>query len=140
MTASIPPNSQDFNNPSAISILAKDCLMRLKQICSILKSTRLDVTSYDPNIALPTMEDALARFRAWGSSIAAFQPGLAKTSLDSRLREAGGIRNRALKILEELQEYLHEGECFSYLSDMRSSNSKSNVNYLWRERKQQLES
>jgi hypothetical protein len=65
---------------------------------------------YDTYLALLSMKDASARFKAWGESIAAFHDGCVKTSLDSRLREAPEIRGRALQILQYLQEYLHEGE------------------------------
>jgi hypothetical protein len=68
------------------------------------------ILGYDRDHALLTMQDARARFKAWGESIAAFHPGSVRTSLDFRLREAPEVRGRALQILEYLQEYLHEGE------------------------------
>jgi hypothetical protein len=108
----IPPNS---NDPSAISLLSKGCLKRFRYIDGLLQDLEAsngedEIFGYDTHLALLTMQDARARFKAWGESIAAFHDGLARTSLDFRLREAPEIRGRALQILGYLQEYLYEGE------------------------------
>jgi hypothetical protein len=108
----VPPVPDD---PSAVSLLSKDCLRRFHHICDVLPALKpseneYQVPDYDRDHALLTMQDARTRFKAWGESIAAFHPGSVRTSLDSRLREAPEVRGRALQILEYLQEYLHEGE------------------------------
>ncbi len=71
---------------------------------------RDEILGEDAHLALFAMQDARARFKAWGESIAAFHDVLARDSLDFRLREALEIRGRAVEILNYLQEYLHEGE------------------------------
>jgi hypothetical protein len=96
-------------------LLSKDCLKRFRYIDGLLQDPEAshgeyEISGYDTHLALLAIQDARARFKAWGESIAAFHDGPAKTSLDFRLREAPEIRGRALQILEYLQEYLHEGE------------------------------
>lgn len=79
----------------------------------MLQNTRVDDTSqrgFDLESTRLTIEDARARFKAWGASIAAFHDGTLRTSLDSRLKEAPGIRGRTLQVLQDLQEYLHDGK------------------------------
>lgn len=113
----IVPSSDD---PSAISLLSRDCVKQFHYICDILKDLELrdpeisnyegKILGYDTHLALLTMQDARARFKAWGDGIAAFHDGHVRISLDSRLREAPDFRRRAFQILEYMQEYLHEGE------------------------------
>lgn len=62
----------------------------------------------DRDAALGEMQDARSRFKAWATSIAAFQEGYKQSSLDFRLREATEIRQRILNILESLAESLQE--------------------------------
>jgi hypothetical protein len=112
METPIPPST---NDPSAVSILSKDCIKRFHHICDILQDLdpnrqEDELSGLDTHLALLTMQDARARFNAWGESIAAFHPGHVRTSLDFRLKEAPEVRGRALQILEYLQEYLHEGK------------------------------
>lgn len=115
METPMPPSP---NDPAAISLLSKDCLKRFHRICDILQDEAPNhpslpedgFPSLDTHLALLTMQDARARFKAWGDSIAAFHPGHVRTSLDFRLEEASEVRGRVLQILEYLQEYLHEGK------------------------------
>jgi malonyl CoA-acyl carrier protein transacylase len=104
-----------FEDPAAISLLSRDCLKRFDYVCDILKDIQIgknwdETPRFDTSLALLAAQDACARFKAWGDSIAAFHDGCVRTSLDSRLREAPDFRRRALQILEYMQEYLHEGE------------------------------
>ncbi|OBT70030.1 hypothetical protein VE03_00659 [Pseudogymnoascus sp. 23342-1-I1] len=54
------------------------------------------------------MQDSRVKFKAWGTSIAAFRQWHFPTSLDFRLRDAHEIRSRLLEILEYLLEYLND--------------------------------
>lgn len=65
---------------------------------------------YNRNSVLLVMQDGRARFKAWGTNIAAFRDGQLPTSLDFRLKDALEIRSRLLKVLEYLQEYLGDGQ------------------------------
>jgi hypothetical protein len=137
-TSSEAPRPPDFSDPSAISLLAKDCLERFKKICDVLNNSPPNKASqheYDRDLALLTMQDASARFRAWGANIGAFHNGLHRASLDFRLKEASGIQDRALKILVYLQEYLHEGESGPSVASPVSEPLTycSNFDHSWRE-------
>ncbi|OBT40843.1 hypothetical protein VE00_08628 [Pseudogymnoascus sp. WSF 3629] len=54
------------------------------------------------------MQDSLAKFKAWGTSIGAFRQVHVPTSLDFRLRDALEIRNTLLGVLKYLREYLND--------------------------------
>lgn len=104
-----------FPNPSSlnsISSLSQDCLRRFEGICDELQKLDQETASknrYDRNLVLLALQDARARFKAWGTSIAGFRKPHLPTSLDFRLREAPEIRTRLLQVLEYLQEYLNDG-------------------------------
>jgi hypothetical protein len=68
---------------------------------------------YNRNFVLLTMQDGRAKFKAWGTNIAAFKDGRHPTSLDSRLKDAPEIRSRLLNVLQYLQEYLNDGQLLS---------------------------
>jgi hypothetical protein len=68
---------------------------------------------YDRNFVFLTMQDGRARFKAWGTNIAAFKDGRHPTSLDFRLKDGPEIRSRLLNVLEYLQEYLKDGQLLS---------------------------
>ncbi|KAH8595331.1 hypothetical protein B0O99DRAFT_672154 [Bisporella sp. PMI_857] len=53
---------------------------------------------------LNTIQDTSLGFKAWATNIAALQESHLKSSLDFRLQEAIEIRQRVLKILEDLKE------------------------------------
>jgi len=104
-----------FPNPpslNSISSLSQDCLKRFEEICGILQDLDQETAirnGYDRNPVLLALQDARARFKAWGTSIAGFRKPHLPTSLDFRLREAPEIRTRLLQVLEYLQEYLNDG-------------------------------
>ncbi len=52
--------------------------------------------------------DCIGRFRVWSGNIGAHQRG--KSSLDHRLRDASYIRIRVLRLLDNLNKLLIEGE------------------------------
>ncbi|OBT86784.1 hypothetical protein VE02_04226 [Pseudogymnoascus sp. 03VT05] len=54
------------------------------------------------------MQDSYAKFKAWGTSIAAFREVHVPTSLDFRLSDALEIRSTLLGVLEYLREYLND--------------------------------
>ena len=107
------PTIQEIKAQSPIYFLAKDCLQRFEGLRDVLHSSQSDKADqlwFDLDFTHNTIEDAQARFKAWGTNIAAFSNGTLRTSLDFRLAEAPGIKRRTLQVLEDLQEYLGEGE------------------------------
>jgi len=60
------------------------------------------------NTVLLDFQDAQAKFKVWGISIAAFRSELHPTSLGFRLRDAPDIRTGLCLVLKELREYLDD--------------------------------
>jgi hypothetical protein len=101
----------DLTQPTPIALEANTCLSYLEKICDtlrILKPEEEIRTGVERNTALVNFQDAQAKYKAWGVSIAAFRSGLHSTSLDFRLRDALDIRKRLCQVLEELREYLED--------------------------------
>lgn len=96
---------------TAIAPEASTCLSYLEKICNTLRVLTADQANWwgvERNTALLNFQDAQAKFKAWGTSIAAFRSGLNPTSLDYRLRDAPDIRKRLCQVLKELREYLDD--------------------------------
>jgi hypothetical protein len=90
---------------------ASICLSYLERICNTLKILTPDEAAergVERNTALLDFQDAQAKFKAWGISIAAFRSELHPTSLGFRLRDAPDIRKRLCQVLKELREYLND--------------------------------
>lgn len=97
-------------NVSTISREAKKCLELFTALSSVLSAPPPNLQSgIDLENTKLAVDDSRARFRAWGTNIAAFHDSKLRTSLDSRLKEAPGILGRATQILKDLQEYLSDG-------------------------------
>ncbi|KFZ00936.1 hypothetical protein V501_10348 [Pseudogymnoascus sp. VKM F-4519 (FW-2642)] len=97
--------------PSPISSQARYCLKRFETICDELQNLKEETAiqnGYNRNLVLLTMQDSCAKFKAWGTSIAAFRNVHVPTSLDFRLRDALEIRSTLLGVLEYLGEYLDD--------------------------------
>lgn len=110
-------SSQAINTSSPISLLSNDCLEIFQELGGASSNPQLD---FDLDTVQGTIEDARARFRAWGTNIAAFRNGKLRTSLDFRLSEAPGIRNTILQVLKDLKEYLAECESVHKLRKSQS--------------------
>ena len=101
-----------MNSPT-ISVEAKKCLalFESKELSATLKDTTAQPTGgINREITLLAIDDARARYRAWGTNIAAFHASGLRTSLDSRLKEAPSILSRTLQVLVDLREYLTDGQ------------------------------
>lgn len=102
----------DLNTqPTAIAPEASICLNYLEEICNTLRILTPDEAAQcgiERNTALLNFQDAQAKFKAWGISIAAFRSELQPTSLGFRLRDAPDIRKRLCQVLKELREYLDD--------------------------------
>ncbi|TVY80276.1 NAP1-binding protein [Lachnellula suecica] len=99
------------SSSTTISSLALDCLEYFEAICNLLKSPdqkRASQDGYDINHVVLAMQDGRAKFKAWGSNIAAFREKLHPTSLEFRLKDAPEIRSRLMQVLVYLQEYLQD--------------------------------
>ncbi|KFY60055.1 hypothetical protein V496_05455 [Pseudogymnoascus sp. VKM F-4515 (FW-2607)] len=106
-----PPGPSHPPSHTPISAQALYCLRRFETICDELQNIEQETAiqnGYDRNLVLLTMQDSRAKFKAWGTSIAAFRKGHVPTSLDFRLRDAPEIRSRLLQVLEYLGEYLND--------------------------------
>lgn len=103
-------------NTTTVSFEAKKCLELFTGLSTTLNSTPLDPAQrldLDYEITKLAIEDARARFTAWGTNIAAFHNSAVRTSLDSRLKEAPGILGRTLQVLTDLREYLTDSEWYT---------------------------
>jgi hypothetical protein len=101
----------DLTQPIPIAPEANTCLSYLERICDalrILKPEEEIRIGVERITAFVNFQDAQAKYKAWGVSIAAFRSGLHPTSLDFRLRDAVDIRKRLSLVLEELREYLED--------------------------------
>jgi hypothetical protein len=104
--------SANDNQTKSIAVEARECLRIFEAICEALRTVEPEEASrigFERNTILLDFQDAQARFKAWGVSIAAFRDHLHPMSLDFRLRDAPSIQMRLCRILGELQEYL--GDC-----------------------------
>jgi hypothetical protein len=82
-----------------------------ERICNTLRTLTPDEAAkrgVERNTALLDFQDAQAKFKAWGISIAAFRSELHPTSLGFRLRDAPDIRKCLCQVLKELREYLDD--------------------------------
>ncbi|RDL39878.1 uncharacterized protein BP5553_04218 [Venustampulla echinocandica] len=116
MAQSVPQDVQqrlliDPSQPTLIAPKARTCLGYLEKICDTLRIITPDQAikvGFERNTALLNFQDAIAKFQAWGVSIAAFRSEMRPMSLDFRLRDALDIRKRLCQVLEELREYLED--------------------------------
>ncbi|CAG8953279.1 hypothetical protein HYFRA_00003486 [Hymenoscyphus fraxineus] len=97
--------SQAATTSSAIAPLANECL---KIFQNLLDTSQKCHPDFEIDNVRTTIDEARARFKAWGINIAAFRSAEIRTSLDSRLSEAPAIRSTILQILEDLKGYLTE--------------------------------
>jgi len=112
MAGETPAPFVDSKTVSAISLIARACLKKFEILHDLLQSLPLDQPGdieLDLQNTRLVVEDAQARFKAWGTNIAAFRDGNLRISLDFRLNEAPGVKSRAIRILKDLEEYLDDG-------------------------------
>jgi hypothetical protein len=98
---------------SPIFLVAKSCLMKFRELSAefyVFEPDKAEQLGFDLDPTRLVIEEGQARFKAWGSNIAAFRNGKLRTSLDFRLAEASGMKRRTLQVLTDLREYLNEGE------------------------------
>lgn len=105
---------EDLGLPSSATIysLSLDCQKCFGRICDELQSLEQDEANqngYNRNFILLSSQDSRAKFKAWGTSIAALRKPSLPTSLEHRLRDAPEIRSRLLQVLTYLHEYLNDG-------------------------------
>lgn len=111
-----PPSASASTPPAktspAISVFYKSCLSSYDGVQAALFSSTYEQAKqsrYDRDGLIVSIQEARSKFKAWAQNIAAFQSPKLRTSLDFRLKEATGIRERIIKILQELQTSLSEG-------------------------------
>ena len=125
-----------LNELPTISTLCSDCLRRFQHLCDELSACTVEKGSqygFDRDLSLGLMHDARSRFKAWAMSIAALHPSHFQSSLDFRLKGAAEIRQRVVKILNDLEESLLAGmsgcpflvpNCFSHCTCMANLYSR----------------
>jgi hypothetical protein len=117
------------HNPERLSSIAThvdDCLKIYDEVCTNVAKADHAIRNKHRS---GTMDDSLGRFRLWVGNMRALRRGTA--SLDYKLREASHIRDRVLKLLQNLENVLGEahqiitGERVSWedLSDSESDKS-----------------
>ncbi|TAQ86664.1 hypothetical protein B7494_g5027 [Chlorociboria aeruginascens] len=90
----------------SISSQSKKCLESFNSAYNVLHNFVTEKSApegVDLNRSLFEIQDSRARYKAWGTNIAAFQSRNHPTSLDSRLEDAAEIRGRISKVLEDLE-------------------------------------
>src|SRR3954466_15718302 len=110
-SSSVDPVAPLLTDQSPIYASASACRRKFEELSHVLHgmfTNRKDQLTFDLDYTHNLVEDAKARFKAWGTNIAAFRHGTLRTSLDSRLSKAPGIRDSTLQVLGDLQEYLTE--------------------------------
>jgi hypothetical protein len=127
---------QRLPQSTSISSNASTCLEYLEKICHnllVLTPGEANRVGVERNIALLNFQDAQAKFKAWGVSIAAFRSKSHPTSLDFRLRDAPDIQKRLCQVLKEIQEYLDDCWWCSLVLLQYSLMCHSNSNCVWKE-------
>jgi hypothetical protein len=90
---------------SQISSLCHRCLAGYQDLSEKIRDTEVEEAierGFNRDEKLMASQDAKARFRAWAVNIAALQKIHLRSSLDFRLKDAAELRQRIVKILEEL--------------------------------------
>src|SRR6187402_3361550 len=86
-TSSINPTTSLSTESSPIYMLASSCRQTFEELSQILHGISPDgedQLTFDLDHTHALIEDAKARFKAWGTNIAAFRNGTLRTSLDFR--------------------------------------------------------
>jgi len=94
---------------SQISSLCHRCLAGYQDLSEKIRNTEVEEAierGFNRDEKLMASQDAKARFRAWAVNIAALQKIHLRSSLDFRLKDAAELRQRIVKILEELVKSL----------------------------------
>ncbi|CAG8980081.1 hypothetical protein HYALB_00013483 [Hymenoscyphus albidus] len=109
--SSAPTSVPDTKAAPEISDLYKNCLNAYEKTQdALLPSTHDHATEnkFDRDGLIVSLQESRSKFKAWAQNIAAFQSSRLRTSLDYRLKEAAGIRERIVTILQELLDSLSE--------------------------------
>jgi hypothetical protein len=111
--------NHDAKKSLSISALSRKCLASYAILGDGLRGVTVESAveiGFDSHSSLSLVLDARTRFNAWAKSIGALQPEHLKSSLDSRLKDATDIRQSIIRVLADLQESLHTGECHPILA------------------------
>jgi hypothetical protein len=96
------------------AVACRDALQELSKIVSSANSSSSRYLVRGKELQ-KSVDDAIARFRAWATSIAAFHDSKRRTSLDFRLKDSPEITMRTLRILDDLHEYVTDCKFSQYL-------------------------
>jgi hypothetical protein len=94
---------------SQISTLCHRCIAGYQELTETLRDTEAKDAierGFNRDEKLAASQDSKARFRAWAVNIAALQKSHLRSSLDFRLQDAAELRQRIVRILEELVKSL----------------------------------
>lgn len=88
---------------SAAHVATSSCLEAFGALVGHLQAAKLGLAA---QVSDADIEDEFGRFRLWAANIGALSRG--HGSLDYRLRDAPVVLEGALKLLNELQQELHQ--------------------------------
>lgn len=91
---------------SAAHAATSSCLEAFGALRSHRQAAKPDIAA---QVSEADIEDEFGRFRLWAANIGALSRG--HGSLDYRLRDAPLVLEGALKLLNELQQELHQSKC-----------------------------
>lgn len=91
---------QDTNSPVAVG--ARSCMELLENLVKLSGDSDI--------VPKADVVDVLSRFKLWAGNMGALHPSAIKTSLDFRLRDNPKVSNRIAELLEELVDYIEDGE------------------------------
>lgn len=105
----------EIMSASAAHVATSSCLEAFGALRSHLQAAKPELAAQVPDA---DVEDEFGRFRLWAANIGALSRG--HSSLDYRLRDAPLVLEGALKLLNELQQELHQSrrplpnECYFF--------------------------
>ena len=106
---------REIMSASEAHVATSSCLEAFGALRSHLQAAKPELAAQVPDADI---EDEFGRFRLWAANIGALSRG--HSSLDYRLRDAPVVLEGALKLLNELQQELHQSrrplpnECYFF--------------------------
>lgn len=99
--------SREPNSTPWIGTIGISCIRSFERLIAILSDRD---SLWDGETSLSVAQDELGRFRVWAGNIGGLQQGSKSSSLDYRLREAPQVKGQVMRLLDDLNDSLHECE------------------------------
>ena len=94
------------NQNSCIAHKSELCIAGFEALSKLLADAEVEEQF---GIKQMDCNDELSRFKLWAGNIGALQDSRLASSLEHRLRDARGVANRVIDLLEEMIEDLEDG-------------------------------